>query len=134
MLEKHDALPNPCEFKSNGGVGRLWKACSYSWQGLIGAYSHEAAFRQELAIGLPLIAMAWWLAPDRPSALAMTLSILLVFVVELINSAIEAVADAITTDNHPLLKRAKDMGSAAVLLSILGAVATWATVLSGWWV
>ncbi|MEW6707303.1 MAG: diacylglycerol kinase [Pseudomonadota bacterium] len=132
MIEKHDALPNPCGFKSSGGLGRVWKACSYSWHGLVEAYLREAAFRQELAIGLPLIAMSWWLAPDRPTALAMSLSIVLVFVVELINSAIEALADTITTENHPLIKRAKDMGSAAVLLSILGAAATWTTVLSEW--
>lgn len=130
----HDPLPDPCRFKSSGGLGRLWKAFGYSWQGLVEAYLREAAFRQELAIGLPLIAMSCWLAPDRLGTLAMTLSIMFVFVVELVNSAIEAVADAITTERHPLIKRAKDMGSAAVLLSILGAAATWATVLSKWWV
>lgn len=116
--------------KSRGGLARLWHALGYSRQGLAAAFRHEAAFRQELLVGLPLIALAWWLAPDAPRALALSLSIVFVFVVELLNSALEAVADAVTTDEHALIKRAKDIGSAAVLLSLLAAGATWVVVLA----
>jgi diacylglycerol kinase (ATP) len=122
--------PDPTSaFKSQGGLRRVWGALTYSWAGLKAAVRHEAAFRQELALGLPLLALACWLAPGRWQWLAMVASVVLVWIVELINSAIEALADAITVDRHPLLGRAKDLGSAAVMLSLLMVVATWAVVL-----
>jgi diacylglycerol kinase (ATP) len=97
--------------------------------GFRSAFRHEAAFRQELAVGIPLLAAVPWLAPGRWQAVAMAASILFVFVVELLNSAIEAIADAVSVDHHPLLGRAKDLGSAAVLVSLSMAVAVWAIVL-----
>lgn len=112
-------------FKSRSGLARVWHAAIYSRDGLVAAFRHEAAFRQELAVGLPLIALAWWITPNAWQALAMTVSILGVFVVELLNSAIEALADAVSLEAHPLIKRAKDMGSAAVMLSIAGAALVW---------
>ena len=112
-------------YKSRPGLSRVWHAARYSRDGLLAAFRHEAAFRQETAVGLPLIALAWWIAPGAWHALAMTLSIVAVFVVELLNSAIEALADTISLESHPLIKRAKDMGSAAVMLSIAGAVLVW---------
>lgn len=117
------SLTNP--YKSRPGLSRVWHAARYSRDGLLAAFRYEAAFRQELAVGLPLIALAWWIAPGAWHALAMTLSIVAVFVVELLNSAIEALADTISLESHPLIKRAKDMGSAAVMLSIAGAVLVW---------
>ena len=116
-------------FKSRGGLRRIWNACSYSLAGLRAALRHEAAFRQELALGLPMAALAPWLAPGRWQALAMIASIVLVWIVELLNSALEALADAISPERHPLLGRAKDLGSAAVMLSLLLALAVWAVAL-----
>ena len=117
-------------YKSRPGLSRVWHAARYSRDGLLAAFRHEAAFRQELAVGLPLIALAWWIAPGRWQALAMSLSIAAVFVVELLNSAVEAVADAVSVEPHPLIKRAKDMGSAAVMLSIAAAALVWLVALA----
>jgi len=116
-------------FKSRGGVRRVWNAMGYSLAGLRAALRHEAAFRQELAIGLPMLLLVPWLAPGRWQGLAMAGSVVLVWVVELLNSAIEALADAQSTDHHPLLGRAKDLGSAAVMMSLCLAVAVWAVAL-----
>jgi diacylglycerol kinase (ATP) len=116
-------------FKSRGGLRRIVGAMSYSLAGLRAAVRHEAAFRQELAIGLPMVLLAPFVAPGRWQALAMIASVMLVWIVELLNSAIEALADRISTDAHPLLGRAKDLGSAAVMLSLALAVATWTVAL-----
>lgn len=116
-------------FKSRGGLIRVWQAFTYSAAGLRAALRHEAAFRQELALGLPLIALAVWLAPGRWQALVMVGSVVLVWIVELLNSAIEALADAISVDRHPLLGRAKDLGSAAVMFSLLLVVLSWGVAL-----
>jgi diacylglycerol kinase (ATP) len=120
---------SPNAFKSTGGVGRVFKAASYSYKGLRAAIQHEAAFRQELLVGVPMVMFALWLHPGRWQTLALVGSVVLVWVVELLNSAIEALADAISTEHHPLLGRAKDLGSAAVMLSLVGAAATWGLVL-----
>ncbi|MEZ5562851.1 MAG: diacylglycerol kinase [Gammaproteobacteria bacterium] len=120
---------NDSPFKSSGGLRRIVRAAGYSLAGLRAALVHEAAFRQELAVGLPLMVLAPFIAPGRWAALAMIASILLVLVVELLNSAIESVADAVSTGHHPLLGRAKDLGSAAVMLSLTLAGVTWAIAL-----
>jgi diacylglycerol kinase (ATP) len=119
----------PSRFKSTSGLVRVWRAMQYSSAGLIAAVRHEAAFRQELAIGLPLMMLAWWLAATRWQALALCASIVFVWIIEIVNSAIEALADTVTLEEHPLIKRAKDLGSAAVMMSIASAVAVWVTVL-----
>lgn len=131
MAPPHEPQPatSASPFKSRAGLDRLWRAAGYSWAGLRAALRHEAAFRQELAVGLPLVALAWLIAPGRWQALAMTAVIFFVFVVELLNSAIEALADAVSVDTHPLLGRAKDLGSAAVMGSIGIAVLTWLVAL-----
>lgn len=116
-------------FKSHGGWRRVVNATRYTLAGLRAAFRHEAAFRQELALGLPLIGLAPWLAPGRWQLLAMVCSVLLVWVVELLNSAVEAVADAVSAERHPLLGRAKDLGSAAVGICLLQVVLVWAVVL-----
>jgi diacylglycerol kinase (ATP) len=116
-------------FKSRSGLARIARATGYSWAGLRAAWRHEAAFRQEVFVGLPLALAAPWLAPDRGAALAMVASIVLVWIVELLNSALEAVADGVSPDHHPLLGRAKDLGSAAVMASIALAVVVWAVLL-----
>ena len=115
-------------FKSTSGWRRVLAAAGYSWAGLKAAVRHEAAFRQELALGIPLVALAWWLAPGRWQALALTASVVLVWIVELLNSSIEALADAVSREAHPLIGRAKDLGSAAVMGSLLLCGLTWAVV------
>ncbi len=121
------------QFKSRGGLARIWRAVGYSRAGFLAAFRHEAAFRQELAVGLPLVLAAWWLAATPLEALALVAVIVLVWIVELLNSAIEALADRVSEEPHPLLGRAKDLGSAAVMLSITLAVFTWAVVLGSHW-
>ena len=121
------------EFKSRGGFARIWRAIGYSRAGFIAAFRYEAAFRQELAVGVPLVIAAWWLAATPLQSVALVAVIVLVWVVELLNSAIEALADHVSVDSHPMLGRAKDLGSAAVMLSITLAVLTWAVVLGGRW-
>ena len=116
-------------FKSRGGLKRVWRAMGYSLAGLRAAVRHEAAFRQELALGVPLLLLVPWLAPGRWQALMMAGSVVAVWVVELLNSALEALADALTVEPHPLLGRAKDLGSAAVMLCLLFAAVVWAVVL-----
>ena len=121
--------PAKSPFKSHSGLRRVWNACLYSLAGLKAAVRHESAFRQELALGLPMVLLALWLAPGRWQLLALVGSVVLVWIVELLNSAIEALADAVSLSRHPLLGRAKDLGSAAVMLSLLFAVAVWLVVL-----
>ncbi|MDO9093813.1 MAG: diacylglycerol kinase [Rubrivivax sp.] len=116
-------------FKSRPGLQRVWRAFSYSLAGLKAAVRHESAFRQELALGLPMVLLALWLAPGRWQLLALVGSVVLVWIVELLNSAIEALADAVTLNRHPLLGRAKDLGSAAVMLSLVFAGVVWVVVL-----
>lgn len=123
--------PPPADppFKSRGGLRRIAHAAGYSWAGLRAAWRHEAAFRQELAVGVPLVLLALVLAPGRWQALAMIASIVLVWIVELLNSAIEWLADAISVERHPMLGRAKDLGSAAVMLSLVLAAGVWGVAL-----
>lgn len=116
-------------FKSRGGWRRIWRAGLNSRAGFAHAWRHEAAFRQELAIGVPLAVAAWWLADSPTEALALSAVIVLVWIVELLNSALEALADAVCVEPHPLIGRAKDIGSAAVMLAIGLAVLTWAVIL-----
>ena len=114
--------------KSRNDLGRLLRATAYSWQGLRAAWRHEAAFRLEVWLGVPLLALAGWAAPGRWQALALVVSVLVVWLVELLNSAIEALADAVSVEAHPLIGRAKDMASAAVTLSLLALLLTWGVV------
>jgi diacylglycerol kinase (ATP) len=116
-------------FKSRGGLARLFNAMRYSLAGLRAAVQHEAAFRQELLVGVPLVLLALWLAPGRVNTLLLVGSVVLVWVVELLNSAIEALADAVSLEHNAFLGRAKDLGSAAVMASLLLATATWLVVL-----
>ncbi len=116
-------------FKSRGGPARLLGAWRYSLRGLAAAWRHEAAFRQEVVVGLPLICMAPWLGSDRFQTLLLIAAVLFVWLAELLNSALEALADAVTLEPHPLIGRAKDLGSAAVLLALVVAAGVWLAVL-----
>ncbi len=115
-------------FKSRGGFGRLNAAAKYALQGLVAAVRHEAAFRQELAVALVALPAAIWLGQTVLEIFLLLASIMLVLVVELINSSIEALADTITQEHHHLIGRAKDLASAAVLLSVLMAIGMWLTI------
>lgn len=116
-------------FKSKGGLQRISKAAGYSLAGLRAAIRHEHAFRQELFLAVPMLVLVPFIAPGRWQALAMVGSVLLVLVVELLNSALEALCDAVTVERHPLLGRAKDIGSAAVMLCLIFTLLVWAVVL-----
>lgn len=120
---------NTAPAKSRGGPQRLLPALRYSLNGLRAAWQHEAAFRQEVCAGLPLMLVAPFIAAERWQAALMIGAILLVWVVELLNSGLEALCDSVSRETHPLLGRAKDLGSAAVLLSIVNAVLVWALLL-----
>ncbi len=127
-------MTQPSPYKSTGGLLRIARAFVYSLQGLGAAWRHEAAFRQETALAVILIPLGLWLGNDALERLLLAGALVLVLVMKLINSAIEALADAISTDHHPLLGRAKDIGSAAVLLMMLLTGTTWIAVLAPrWW-
>ncbi|BDY04511.1 diacylglycerol kinase [Ferrimonas sp. YFM] len=116
--------------KSNQtGFLRLIHATRYSWLGLKAAWRCEAAFRQELVGFLVLAPLALWLPVSGLETLLLIGSVVALIIVELLNSAVEAVVDRIGDEFHPLSGQAKDMGSAAVLLTLLMAAATWAYVL-----
>ncbi len=114
--------------KSSGGLRRLFPALRYCLLGLGAAWRHEAAFRQELALAAALVPGAFFLGRTPVEIALLIAPMVLVLVVELLNSAVEALADALSTDTHPLLGRAKDLGSAAVLLSLLLTAGIWAAV------
>ncbi len=112
----------------NTGVTRVWKAAIYSIQGLKAAWKHESAFRQELVIGLILLPISFWLANSWVEVAVLMGVCFLVLIVELLNSAIEAVVDRVGPEHHDLAGQAKDMGSAAVMLSLIMAVGTWVLI------
>lgn len=112
-------------------IHRLIKATGYSIRGLNAAWRHEASFRLEVWLLLVLVPLAIWLADSALKCLVLIGVWLLVMIVELINSAIEAVVDRIGSEMHELSGRAKDIGSAAVMLSVLLAIATWGVVIAG---
>jgi diacylglycerol kinase (ATP) len=116
------------EKQSRKGVRRLWDAAVYSVHGLKAAWRHEAAFRQELVLIIVLLPAAWWLGATMTQRAVLIAVLLLVLIVELLNSAIEAIVDRIGAERHPLSGRAKDMGSAAVLLALIAAATVWALV------
>ena len=115
--------------KGKTGLRRIWNACHYSLDGLIAAYRNEDAFRQELWLALLLIPVALLIPTSGLSKAVMIGSVILVLIVELLNSAIETVVDYISLELHPLAKRAKDIGSAAVMLALINVVAIWGLVL-----
>lgn len=118
-------------FKGKTGLRRVRNALGYSLAGMRAAYVNEDAFRQEALLAALLIPLALYLPVSGVGRALMIGSILLVLMVELLNSAIEATVDRISLENHPLAKRAKDIGSAAVFFALANALAVWACVLWG---
>lgn len=115
--------------KGRTGIDRVVHAAGYSLQGLRSAYRHESAFRQELWLAALLLPLALWLGRGWVEVALLAGSVVLVLIVELLNSAIEATVDRVSLDLHELSKRAKDFGSAAVMLSLLLAGGIWAAAL-----
>ncbi len=117
--------------KGKTGLKRVWNALHYSLAGSRAAFQHEDAFRQEVVLAVILIPLALFLPASGMGHAVMIASVLLVMIVELLNSAIEATVDRVSIENHPLAKRAKDIGSAAVLFALLNVVVVWGLVLLG---
>ncbi len=113
----------------NTGLTRIIKATGYSWQGLKAAYKNEAAFRQELLLAVVLIPLAIWLADNVIQMALMISSVILVLIVEILNSAIEAVVDRFGGELHELSGRAKDMASAAVFFALIYMLVIWGLML-----
>ena len=120
---------NESPFKGKTGLRRVWNAFHYSLSGLKAAYACEDAFRQEVLLALIMIPLAFFLPVTGIVRALMIGSVFLVLIVELLNSAIEATVDRISLENHRLAKRAKDIGSAAVLFSLINVVTVWTCVL-----
>ena len=117
--------------KGKTGLRRLWNAFHYSLAGFKAAYQNEDAFRQESLLAAVLIPLALFLPAGAVGKALMIACVLLVLVVELLNSAVEATVDRISLEDHQLAKRAKDIGSAAVLLSLVNLAVVWVLVLFG---
>jgi len=111
------------------GIKRIMNAAGYSWKGFCSAYKHEAAFRQELWLAAALIPAGIYLGVTLLDKAVLVCSVLFVLVVELLNSAIESVVDRVSEEHHELAGRAKDMGSAAVLIALVITAVVWAAVL-----
>ena len=113
----------------NTGIRRIIRAGGYSCKGFVACFRHEAAFRQEIALTVVLLPLAFWLGDNGLERAVMIGTWLIVPTVEMLNSGIEAVVDRISDEHHPLAGRAKDFGSAAVFLSFANTAVVWALIL-----
>ena len=127
MSQPYDIKQNP--HKGNRGLTRAIHAAKNSWHGLIFAFKEESAFRQELVLLVVLSPIALFLPVGHVEKALMICSLIMVLVIELLNSSVEAAIDRISFEHHDLSKRAKDFGSAAVMLALLIAFVIWAAVL-----
>lgn len=118
-------------YKGKTGLARVISAAGYSWAGLTAAFRHEDAFRQEVFLAALLVPLALYLGDTGIERALMVAAVLGVLTVELLNSAVEAAVDRISLEHHDLIKRAKDMGSAAVMLALANVAVVWALVLLG---
>ncbi|MCR5864984.1 MAG: diacylglycerol kinase [Aquincola tertiaricarbonis] len=116
--------------KGRSGLARILYATGYSAAGLRAAYAGEPSFRQEVWVAVLMLPAAFWLGRGWVEVALLAGSVLLVLIVELLNSAVEAVVDRVSLEHHPLSKRAKDIGSAAVLMSLLLCGGIW--LAAGW--
>jgi len=116
-------------YKGKTGIKRLINAFKYSVAGTLAAFKHEDAFRQEVILSAILIPLAIYLGQTATEQALMIASILLIIIVELLNSSVEATVDRISVKRHKLAKRAKDIGSAAVFFSLINATVIWFLIL-----
>jgi diacylglycerol kinase (ATP) len=118
------------EFKGRTGIDRIVHAARNSLHGLHAAYTGESAFRQETWLAVVMLPTAFWLGRNAIEIALLAGTVMLVLIVELLNSAIEAVVDRVSFEWHDLSKRAKDIASAAVLLALLFCAGMWLTVIA----
>ncbi|MEK6664004.1 MAG: diacylglycerol kinase [Pseudomonadota bacterium] len=121
--------PDASSHKGKTGLKRVWNAFFYSMAGFSAAFKNEDAFRQEVLLALILIPLALFLPVTGVGKALMIGAVLLVLMVELLNSAIEATVDRVSIELHPLAKRAKDIGSAAVFVALANVAIVWTLVL-----
>ncbi len=126
-----ESEPIESSFKGKTGLRRIWNALLYSIAGLRAALMHEDAFRQEVLLAIVLIPLALFMPVAGTGKALMIAAVLMVLIVELLNSAIEATVDRISIEEHRLAKLAKDFGSAAVFISALAVPVIWGLVLFG---
>jgi diacylglycerol kinase (ATP) len=117
-------------FKGKTGLVRVRNALFYSCAGLAAAFRHESAFRQEVLLAAILVPVAFVVPVTRPERAILVATVLLVLIVELLNACVEAVVDRVSHDRHELSGRAKDMGSAAVMVSLILCATVWAIILA----
>lgn len=125
MTAPYNINDNP--HKGNRGLTRAWHAAKNSWCGMVYAFKEESSFRQELALLALMLPIALFLRISNFEKAILISSLILVLVVELLNSSVEAAIDRISFEHHDLSKRAKDFGSAAVMLTLLIAALLWLT-------
>lgn len=118
-------------FKGKTGLVRVWNALFYSMAGFAAAFKYEDAFRQEVILAAILIPLSFFLPVSSVGRALMIAAVLLVLIIELLNSALEASVDRVSIERHPLAKRAKDIGSAAVFVALLNVAVVWSLVLLG---
>ena len=123
-IPQDDRLPKP-----RGGVARIFRAFFYSMAGIKSALTHEAAFRQDVMLGIVLVPLSLWLPFEPMTKVLLNVIWLLLLVTELLNSAIEAIVDMTSPGYHELAKRAKDMGSAAVFIMLTALTIAWVVAL-----
>jgi diacylglycerol kinase (ATP) len=121
------------EYNETGGLTRVIRAFGYSFKGFRACYRHEAAFRQEVWVGIVVIPLGIWLGYDGVEKALLAASWLLVLIVELLNSAVEATVDRFGPEHHKLSGRAKDIGSASVFAAVSLAILVWALILLPRW-
>jgi diacylglycerol kinase (ATP) len=130
-LSSAEAQPSAMALKSRPGLYRLINALKYSVKGLASAWKHEAAFRQELALVVVALPLGLYLGENSIERALLVGSLLIILITELLNSAVEAIVDKTSPEFHELAGRAKDLGSAAVLISLVCAVTIWGFVIFG---
>ena len=111
--------------RNQGHLARFGPAIKHSWQGLKAAYKYEIAFRQEVFLSVVLIPLAWFISASFLEFVALISGMFLILIAELLNSGIEAAIDRISAEHHELSGRAKDLGSAAVMVAIIYFVMVW---------
>ena len=126
MTTPYNINQNP--HKGNRGLTRAWHAAKNSWCGIVYAFEEESAFRHELVLLIALTPVALYLPVSPIETCVLIVSLIMVLVVELLNSSVEAAIDRISFDHHDLSKRAKDFGSAAVMLALIVAMLLWLTI------
>jgi len=127
MSEKYSIDQNP--HKGNKGITRAFRAAVNSWNGLVFAVREESAFRQELTLASVLVPLSFILHVSPTEHIILFGSVILVLIVELLNSSVEAAIDRISFEKHDLSQRAKDFGSAAVMLALILCLFSWTCIL-----